>query len=29
MELVDQVLQVAEDCCAAYLDDVVIYSGSW
>lgn len=27
--LMDQVLQGAEDYCAAYLDDVVIYSRSW
>ena len=27
--LMDRVLQGCEDCCAAYLDDVVIYSDTW
>lgn len=27
--LMDQVLQECEDCCSAYLDDVVIYNNTW
>lgn len=28
-QLMDQVLRGEEDCCAVYLDEVVIYRNSW